>query len=80
MPPPYLYKTIVWLNENNQPFDDWLNEHCRHWEIFHIRPVPSKPDFLAVVMRRPLNADAPADPPLDDTKGRFRRMIDAPGP
>ena len=77
MPPPYEYQSIVWLNKNNQPFDDWLNEHCRHWDIFDVRPVPNKPDFLAVTMRRPLNADFPGDPELDDTKGRFRRMINA---
>ena len=78
MPPPYRYKSIVWLNKNNQPFDEWLDEHCRHWEVFWIEPIPSKPDFKAVHMRRPLVSDFPADPPMDDTKGRYRRMIDTP--
>ena len=76
MPPPYAYKSIVWLNKNNQHFEDWLNEHCTHWEVFDVRPVQNKPDFLAVSMRRPLNTDAPADPPTDETKTVFRRMLD----
>ena len=77
MPPPYLYKSIVWLNRNNQPFEDWLNDHCKHWEVFWIEPVPNKPDFKAVHMRRPLETDAPADPEDDETKTAFRRMFDA---
>ncbi len=77
MPPPYEYESLVWLNTNNQPFADWMNEHCRHWEIFLVEPVLNKPNFKAVHMRRPLNSDAPGDPPMDATKTKFRRMLDA---
>ncbi len=77
MPPPYEYQSIVWLNRNNQPFADWLNTHCQNWEVFDVRPIANKPDFLAVTMRRPLNTDAPADPINDETKTVFRRMINA---
>lgn len=77
MPPPYEYRSIVWLNRNNQPFEDWLNLHARHWDVFDVRRISGDMDKLVVSMRRPLNSDAPADPPNDETKTVFRRMLDA---
>ncbi len=74
---PYEYSSQVWVNRNNQPFEDWLNLHCKHWEVFDIRPVPNKPNYLAVTMRRPSNTDSPPDPESDETKTVFRRMINA---
>ncbi len=50
---PCEYRSLVYPGRS-QPFHEWLNEHCKKWEVIDIRSIPGSPRELAVTMRRPL--------------------------